>query len=53
MATIDLRVKWADAMPILILCLTHGTEAGKKQAEAELLELARKLDTANFPKARM
>lgn len=44
--TITVKMTWAATMPMLIALLENGTEEGKQQARAELMELATKLDKA-------
>jgi hypothetical protein len=44
--TIDLAITWAGALPMLLAVLRHGVPEGQRQAEAELLRMARAADQA-------
>jgi hypothetical protein len=49
--TIDLAMTWAGALPMLLAVLRHGVPEGQRQAEAELLRMARAADLAAELKA--
>lgn len=44
--TIDLAMTWAGALPMLLAVLRDGMPEGQRQAEAELLRMARAADQA-------
>lgn len=44
---IDVTPTWAGILPILILGLTEGTEAGQRQAKEELMRMAQAADAYN------
>lgn len=45
--TIDLALTWAGALPMLLAVLRDGVPEGQRQAEAELLRMARVADLAS------
>lgn len=45
--TIDLAMTWAGALPMLLAVLRDGVPEGQRQAEAELLRMARAADIAS------
>ncbi|CAJ3207925.1 Uncharacterised protein [Burkholderia pseudomallei] len=47
MKTIVLTPTWSGVMGVLVASLRDGTEEGKKHAEAELFDLAKKVDQMN------
>lgn len=47
MKTIELTPTWSGVMGVLVAALRDGTEEGKKHAEAELFDLAKKVDQMN------
>ena len=47
MDSINLTPTWSAIMPALLNVLENGTDKGKREARAELLDLAKKVDEAN------
>lgn len=47
--TIEIKMTWASAMPVIIMALQNGTPEGKRMAKQELMALANKLDSMNVP----
>lgn len=45
--TIDMTPTWAMIMPAILAVLEDGTDAGKKLAREELMDLAKKVDALN------
>ncbi len=47
MDSINLTPTWSAIMPALLDIVENGTAKGKKEARAELQDLAKKVDAAN------